>query len=61
MLSLAISTVAYFVAAWFIKRWLDSMDIPASMTRSIVIFVAAAAVSYAVAFLIDLMVSLVAG
>ncbi len=57
MLSIALSTVAFFIAAYFIKRWLDDMDIPKSMTRSIVIFVAAAAVSYGVAFLVDWVIS----
>ena len=53
MLSIVLSTVAFFVAAYFIKRWLDDMSIPKSMTRSVVVFVVAAAVSYGVAFLID--------
>ena len=57
MLSIALSTVAFFVAAYFIKRWLDDMDIPRSMTRSIVVFVAAAAVSYGVAFVVDWVIS----
>ena len=57
MLSLVLSTIAFFVAAFFIKRWLDEMDIPKTMTRNIVIFVAAAAVSYGVAFIVDLVIS----
>lgn len=51
------STIAYFVAAFFIKRWLDDMDIPKSMTRSLVIFVGAAVVSYGVAFVVDLVIT----
>lgn len=54
MLAIGMSTIAFFVAAFFIKRWLDDMDIPRTMTRSVVIFVAAAAVSYGVAFVVDL-------
>ncbi len=57
MTSLVISTIAYVIAAFFIKRWLDGMDIPKSMTRSLVIFVGAAVVSYGVAYLIDLFVT----
>ena len=53
MLSLVLSTVAFFVASFYIKRWLDDMDIPKTMTRGIAIFIAAAAVSYGVAFVID--------
>ena len=54
MLTLIVSTIAFFVAAFFVKRWLDGMDIPKSATRSIVIFVAASAISYGVAYLLDL-------
>ena len=57
MASLLLSTIAFIVAAFLIKRWLDGMDIPKSITRSIVIFVAAAAVSYGVAFIVDLVVT----
>jgi hypothetical protein len=54
MLSLVLSTVAYFIASFFIKRHLEGMGIPKGMTRGLVIFVLAAAVAYGVAFLIDL-------
>jgi hypothetical protein len=54
MLSLVLSTIAFFVASFFTKRWLDGMGIPKTMTRSIVIFVAAAVVSYGVAFVVNL-------
>ena len=57
MTSLVVSTIAYFIAAFFIKRWLDDMDIPKSMTRSLVIFVGAAVVSYGVAFVVDLVIT----
>jgi hypothetical protein len=53
MLSLFLSTLAYFVASYFIKRHLEKMDIPKGMTRSIVIFVLALGVAYGVAFLVD--------
>jgi hypothetical protein len=57
MTSLIVSTIGYFIAAFLIKRWLDGMDIPKSMTRSLVIFVGAAVVSYGVAYVIDLMIT----
>jgi VIT1/CCC1 family predicted Fe2+/Mn2+ transporter len=57
MTSLIVSTIAYFAAAFFIKRWLDGMDIPKSMTRTLVIFVGAAVVSYGVAYVIDLVIA----
>jgi len=56
MLSLVISTVAFFVATHYIKRWADANDIPKGMTRSISIFVAAAALSYGVAWIVDMLV-----
>ena len=52
MLSLVLSTVAFFVAAYFIKRYLDGMDIPKGMTRSVVIFTLALAASYGVALIV---------
>jgi hypothetical protein len=54
MLSLVLSTVAYFVAAFFIRRHLESMGIPKTMMRGLVVFVLALAVSYGVAVLVDL-------
>jgi hypothetical protein len=53
MLSLALSTVAFFVASFFIKRYLEDMGIPKGMTRGLVVFVLALAAAYGVAFLVD--------
>jgi hypothetical protein len=53
MLSLVISTVAFFVAAYFINRYLNGMDIPNGMTRSIVVFTLALAISYGVALVVE--------
>ena len=39
--SLIVSTLAFFVASYFIKRWMDDNDIPKGMTRSATIFVLA--------------------
>ena len=55
MVSLVVSTIAFFVAAYFIKRHLDDMGIPKTMTRGVVVFILAATISYAVAWLIDLL------
>ena len=54
MLSLILSTIAFFVASYFIRRYLDEMDIPRTMTRGFVVLVLALAVSYGVAFLVGL-------
>ena len=53
MLSLVISTLAFFVASYFIKRWADDNDIPKGMTRCISIIVLALALSYGVAWAMD--------
>jgi hypothetical protein len=55
MLSFFVSTIVFFVAGFFIKRWLEEMDIPAGMTRATVVFVLAAAIAYGAAFVIDRM------
>ncbi len=57
MAGFIISTVAYFVAAFLIRSWLDEMDIPKTMTRGIIIFVGAALVSYGVALGFDFVIS----
>ncbi len=53
MLSIVVSTIAYFAASYFIKRHLDDMDIPRGMTRSALIFSLALAVAYGVAVIAD--------
>ena len=57
MLSLVLSTLAFFVASYFIKRYLDRIDIPKSMTRSLVIFCLALAAAYGVAVIVDFFAS----
>ena len=52
--SLLVSTLAFFVASYFIKRWMDENDIPKGMTRSVSIFTLALAVSYGVGWLVGL-------
>lgn len=53
MLSLVLSTIAFFLASYIIKRWADSNDFPKGMTRSLGIFVLALAFAYGVAWLVD--------
>ena len=54
MTSLVVSTIAFFVASFYIKRYLDGIDVPRTMTRGLVIFVLALAIAYGVAFIVDL-------
>lgn len=56
MASLILSTIAFFVASYFIKRYLDDTGIPKGMTRSVLIFCLAAVISYGVAWLVDVIV-----
>ena len=53
MLSLLLSTVAYFVATYYIKRYLDEIEAPKGLTRSALIFCAALLIAYGVAYLVD--------
>jgi VIT1/CCC1 family predicted Fe2+/Mn2+ transporter len=53
MFSFLASTVAFFVAAYFIRRYLEGMDIPKTMLRGFVVFVLAIAVAYGVGFVVD--------
>jgi hypothetical protein len=57
MTSIVVSTVVYFIAAYFIKRQLVDMGIPKGMTRGSVIFVGAAAIAYGAAYLVGLVAS----
>ena len=47
MRDIVVSTIAYFVAAFFLKRQFDDMDIPRGTTRSAMIFALAMAAAYA--------------
>ncbi len=53
MLSLVFSTIAFFVASYFIKRYLDETGVPKTVVRGLVVFVLALAVAYGVAFIVD--------
>jgi hypothetical protein len=53
MLSLVVSTLAYFVASHYFKRYLDDLGAPKGLTRSVVIFCLALMIAYGVAFIVD--------
>jgi len=48
-----VSTIVFFVASYFIKRWMDENDIPKGMTRNITVFTLALAASYAAGWVVD--------
>ena len=53
MTAILISSVAFFIAAYFINRQLERMDMPKGMTSSTLVFALALAVSYLVATIVD--------
>jgi hypothetical protein len=53
MLNLIISTIVFFVAAWFANRYLDAQGIPKGMTRGVLVFVLASLVSWGAAEMVD--------
>ena len=46
MPSLIISTIVFFVAAWFANRYLDEQGIAKGMTRGVLVFLLASLVSW---------------
>ena len=46
MLTLIVSTAAYFIASHYIKRYLDEMQAPPGLTRSLLTFCAAVLIAY---------------
>lgn len=53
MLSIVLSTIAFFVASFYLKRYFEDMGIPKGMTRGALIFSLALLISYIVALAAD--------
>lgn len=53
MLKLTISTIVFFVAAWFLNRYLDEQGIPKGMTRDMVVLVLASLMSWGVGWAVE--------
>ena len=53
MLSIILSTIAFFVSTYYLKRYLEDMGIPKGMTRGTLIFSIALLISYMVALAAD--------
>jgi hypothetical protein len=53
MLNLIISTIVFFVAAWFANRYLDEQEIAKGMTRGVLVFVLASLVSWGAGEIVD--------
>lgn len=54
MSNLVISTIVFFIAAWFANRYLDGQGIPKGMTRGVAVFFLASLVSWGAGDLVDL-------
>jgi hypothetical protein len=53
MLNLTISTIVFFVAAWFANRYLDTQGIPKGTTRGVLVLVLASLVSWGAGEMVD--------
>jgi hypothetical protein len=53
MLSIVLSTIAFFVSSYYIRRYLENMGLPKGMTRGVLIFSIALIISYVVALAAD--------
>lgn len=53
MTSIVVSTIAFLVFSYYLKRWADDNELPRGITRSTSILVVAAVLSYGVAWLLD--------
>jgi hypothetical protein len=58
VLSFFVSTFAFFIGGYFIRRYLDNLGIERTFGRATIVFFLALALAYAVAFVIDSLVSL---
>lgn len=53
MPGIVLATIAFFIAGYYLKRYLEGMDIPKGPTRGVLIFSLALAISYLVAWGVD--------
>jgi len=53
MWNLIISTIVFFVAAWYAHRYMDEQEIPKGMTRGILVFALASLVSWGAGEMVD--------
>ena len=53
MLSILLSTIAFFVSAYYVKRFLENQGIPKGMTRGVLVFSISLLIAYLVSFGVD--------
>lgn len=54
MWNLVISTIVFFIAAWYIHRYLDEQGIPKGPTRGILVLVIASLLSWGAGYFVDM-------
>jgi len=57
MLSILLSTIAVFVSAYYVERFLENQGIPKGMTRGVLVFSISLLIAYLVAFGVDWLTS----
>jgi hypothetical protein len=53
MLNLTISTIVFFIAAWFLNNYLDEQGIPKGLTRGLMVLVLASLMSWGAGWAVD--------
>lgn len=53
MWNLVISTIVFFVVAWYIHRYLNEQGVPKGITRGLLVFVMASLVSWGAGDVVD--------
>lgn len=61
MWNLIVSTVVFFIAVWYIRRYLDEQGIPKGMTRGTLVFILAFMVSWGAGAAVDWIQKIFAG
>lgn len=51
--NLIVSTIVFFIAAWYLHRYMDGHEIPKGMTRGLSVFVLASLLSWGAGEAID--------
>ncbi len=51
--NLTISTLVFFVAVWYVRRFLDEQDIPRGTTRAVLVFALASLASWGAGEAVD--------
>ncbi len=61
MWNLIVSTVVFFIAVWYIRRYLDEQGIPKGVTRGTLVFILAFMASWGAGAVIDWIQKIFAG